>query len=200
MATSSAMPADRRLDRGSASPSTFREGPFFVSKVSEAQRRRTGVNARTMNFNFIFARVRHLVLDADRCSSPWLLPPLRRILDHDAMGGHTLSLHVGLSYNDLASRLSASTNISAASSFWSVHAAHASACFLTMANLDQFSNWLQGSVNRTTLRTPVPVRAPIGYSLLRGNRQLTMCREAVMVLEKLPSTTDVFYIVTIYPV
>lgn len=151
-----------------------------------------------MGVDTIIAKARYFLQDAERCASPWLVTPLRQILDHETMGGHTFTRHVAIKYRDLQSRLSTYQTLPAVSSFWDLKAAHASTCYLAMANLSALISWTQGTTNRLSLVGQLPARAPIGYALVRGDRKLRMCRSARMILQRLPGP-DIFIVLTVYP-
>ena len=138
------------------------------------------------------------VLDQPRCSSPWVCPPLRDLPGHEARGGHTTSLHVGQSLDQLRGRLASVRGLSVVSSFWNEEAAKATVSYLTSANLDRIIHWACGTGGRLVVQGYLPTRSSIGYALFRGGDALEFCRAARMILQRMPGP-DLFHILTAYP-
>lgn len=138
------------------------------------------------------------ILDHARCSSPWLLSPLRDLLAHDSLGGHLCSRHIGQSPEQLRARLASSISLTVASSFWSMETARASVCYLTMHHLADIINWACSSTARISIEGPVPVRSSIGYAIKRGGDTITLCRAARMVLKR--DLGSDFHIRTAFPI
>ncbi len=141
----------------------------------------------------------YYAVEYSRCSSPWLISPLRSLADHELAGGHLIARHIGQSLRDLEMRLQNEVTLRAASSFWDQEAAKASVCYAVMSSLSQVLSWLQaGPNNRLPITTNVPVRHSIGYALVRNQVRVRFCRNVRVVLERLQPND--FFIVTGYPI
>ena len=155
----------------------------------------TPINA---SIRALLQNARFKVLDEKRCESPWLLAPLRDLLDHETRGGHACNLHVGKPVQELHSRISSDANLAVVSSFWTRDCATAAVCHLTMSGLDRIIQWACGNLARVTIEDVVPVKSSIGYAIIRGNDRVAWCNRARMILER-DMGVD-FHILTAYPV
>ena len=127
-----------------------------------------------------------------------------RIAAHDlsvdeALGGHTLSRHVGRTDDDLAERLRREPHISAASTYTD----RATAERVVGAALVSAGRRLQTWQDRSGRRPNLVVRytddtASIGRSLSRDARIAVACRRAIVVLRWDDSASH-FYVLTSYP-
>ncbi len=144
----------------------------------------------------LFVEHWHFVLvDEARCKSPWLLSPLRDLMEHERIG-HTCGKHIGKSLEELRERM-VNESKPEVSSFWSIDAAKAAICFLTMEKIDEVIRWIIGGDGRITLEGLVPTRSCIGYVVtVDGIRWSNGVR---MTLRRL-SSSDIFGIITAYPI
>ena len=144
-------------------------------------------------------RISHELIDGLRCSSPWIVPPIRGLLAHERAGGHTRRVHVGMSVDKLKDRLSTNSGIPAASTFWDIDSAAASVAYLASANTLKIINWACTSNSRARLdiRGVIPVRTSVGYAVIRGRSRITLCKNARMVLVK--DRGYDFFILTAFP-
>lgn len=149
-------------------------------------------------FHLILERYRFMSVDAIRCESPWLIPPIRSLLQHDASGGHAVIRHVGMTAMELESRVSSNPNLPAASSFWNYESATASVCYLTVSGIEAIIDWMVGMEHRITLEMNVPVETSIGFSVMANTLDVLPCKRVRMVLER-DYGTD-FHIVTAFPI
>lgn len=144
----------------------------------------------------------HLIfraLDHARCSSPWLLVPLRELLDHDALGGHLCARHIAQTHRQIQQRLSSSGSLAIVSTFWSFDAARAAVCYLTVLNLNNIVQWANDlSRPRFSVEGNVPVRTSIGYAVVRSSGATVFCNKARMVLQRNHGTD--FVILTAFPI
>ena len=147
----------------------------------------------------VFNRISHELIDGLRCSSPWIVPPIRGLLAHERAGGHTRRVHVGMSVDELKDRLSTNFRISAASTFWDIDSAAASVAYLASANTLKIINWActSNAKARLVIRGAIPVRTSVGYTVIRGRSRITLCKNARMVLVK-DHGYD-FFILTAFP-
>lgn len=140
-------------------------------------------------------RLQFMIIDEAKCKSPWLLTPLRDLTEHERIG-HTCAKHIGLSLQDLRQRVIAES-LFEASCFWSIDAAKASVCFLTLNNLSKIIRWLQDTESRVVLEGSVPTISSIGYIVTKNS--VTQSNRTRMVLRRL-SSREVFGIVTAFPI
>ena len=147
----------------------------------------------------IVNRIWHELLDGSRCTSPWIVPPIRGLLAHEMAGGHTHRVHVGMSVDELIDRLSTNSKIPTASTFWNVDSAAASVSYLTSTNTLKIIDWACTSNGRARLeiRGVIPVRTSVGYAVVRGSAGITLCNKARMVLVK--DRGHDFFILTAFP-
>ena len=140
------------------------------------------------------------MLDGGKCGSPWLLVPLRQLIDHDVRGGHAYSVHVAQSVKELHTRLLSDPNLDTVSTFWSIESATAAVCHLTMAHLGSILRWFCAARagSRLPIEGDVPAKSSVGYAIIRGDKNITLCRRAIMVLER--DVGEDFHIHTGYPV
>ena len=139
-------------------------------------------------------KARFAVLDEAKCKSPWLMSPLKDITSHEGIG-HTCEKHIGKSLTYLKQRLTEERKI-ATSSFWSMDAAKAAVCFLTMDKLADIIRWILGSDATILLKGCVPTNSYIGYIVTRSH--MVLSNHVTMILHRLPST-ELFVIRTAYP-
>ena len=146
----------------------------------------------------LIENARYKLLDGSRCVSPWLISPIRSLLDHERMGGHCYQRHVGKSLAELRVRLASEADISTASTFWNVQCATASICYLTVNNIPEIIEWACSTRRQIAIEASVPVRTSIGFAIVPGVESVIPCRRVRMVLTK-----DIgmdFHIVTAFPV
>ena len=148
--------------------------------------------------NLLFKKAQHRLFDRARCASPWLISPVRSLTGHESLGGHSCRKHVGKSVDELKRRLLSEPRIPSASTFWTIESATASVCYLTVTNVLNIIDWGCGTSQRLTIEEAVPVRASVGYSVLRGSNKVVLCKRVRMVLEK--DRGYDFHIVTAFPV
>lgn len=147
--------------------------------------------------NTLINRVWHEVLDGARCASPWMVAPIRGLLDHDLAGGHACQKHVGKSVDDLTGRLLSEPNTPVASTFWDMESATAAVCYLTATNTLDIIDWACGGRPRIKIEGVIPVRTSIGFSVVRGGSKITLCKKARMVLQR--GIGHDFHILTTFP-
>ena len=147
----------------------------------------------------IVNRIWHELIDGHRCSSAWIVPPIRGLLAHERAGGHTRRVHVGIPVDGLIDRLSTYSRIPVASTFWDIDSAAASVAYLSSTNTLRIINWACTSNARARLdiRGVIPVRTSVGYAVVRGRSRITLCKNARMVLVK--DRGYDFFILTAFP-
>ena len=148
--------------------------------------------------NLLLNKSWHRILDGPRCTSPWIMAPIRTLHDHDIVGGHSYKRHVGNPVAELRNRLSSDSRIQSASTFWTIESATASVCYLTMTNILNIIDWGCSIKPRIAIEEVIPVRTSVGFSVVRGSNRIVLCNKARMVLEK--DTGYDFHIVTAFPV
>ena len=140
-------------------------------------------------------RLQFIILDKAKCRSPWLLSPLRDLTEHERIG-HTCARHVGLPLAVLRQRLMNESRIEV-SCFWSIDAARAAVCFLTMDKLSEIIQWIEGRGSRVVLEGSVPTLSSIGYIVTDSG--ISWANRVRMVLQRLPSS-ELFGIISAFPI
>lgn len=147
------------------------------------------------SIRLLVERLHFMVVDKAKCKSPWLLSPLRYLTEHERIG-HTCARHIGLPLADLRQRL-ITESVLEVSCFWSIDAARAAVCFITMDKLSEIIQWIQGTDNRVVLEGPVPTASSIGYVVTENG--MTWSNRVRMVLQRL-SSSELFGIITAFPI
>ncbi len=117
--------------------------------------------------------------------APPLTPPSapRHDLSVDERrGGHTLERHVGRTDEQLRERLQREPNISAASTYDDRVTAETVVTHAFDASADELERWRARTGRRPNLVLERTEPAPIGRSLRRGQRTVSACDRAVVVL------------------
>lgn len=125
--------------------------------------------------------------------------PLRPLAGHDAMGGHTVALHVGKTPGHLRARLHSTPRLQRASAFWDEATARACVNHVISGGLDQVLHWLAdpNATARLPLRGTIPMRTWVGVGIDRGSMNCTYLRDVRVILVKV--STEDFYVLTAYP-
>lgn len=127
-----------------------------------------------------------------------LVPGSGFLIKHENCGGHTIERHVAKSDAYLRQRL-ASSNISAASTFYELNNAGQVIVNAINRNNYRVNNWLN-SGNRRRLVLNYTHRRNIGKVLERGARATKATRKFRVVLDKRRCSSYKYLLLTAYPV
>ena len=134
----------------------------------------------------------------DDRGSPGRSDPFRRSLrEHDRLGGHTVSRHVGKSRSWLKRRLRRSRRIRAASSFRNYRVAQKVVHKTLRKNKRRIRRWLKNARPRARLALRYRGGKVIGYGIRRGSRRFRDLKKARVILRAL-NRRD-FIVLTAYP-
>lgn len=130
-------------------------------------------------------------------------PPAAASARHDlsrdeALGGHTLARHVGLSEQELRRRLARERGLAAASTFPDRETAERAVAQALAAHAERIERWQRRGPQRANLALDLPARpgASWGESLRRGDRRPRPATRARVVLR---ARGDAFFVLTAYP-
>ena len=124
-------------------------------------------------------------------------PAARVLTAHEQAGGHLLARHVGQTEEQLARRLAAEPNISAASSFTTRETADAAVAATLQSNSGRISSWLAGAGERLVLNHRMG--KPVGISLMRGAAHAVSASSVRIVLVRDSALPNGYRILTGYP-
>jgi hypothetical protein len=127
------------------------------------------------------------------------LVPGGGLAGHEALGGHTLARHVGLTDADLAARLSSQPGISAASTFGSRSVAESSIAATLDANAAGIQSWLAAGGGNAGSAFTHTFGSPVGTSLVRGAAGSAPVSTVRVVLRPDASMPGGFRILTAFP-
>lgn len=113
-------------------------------------------------------------------------------------GGHTLERHVGRTDEQLRERLQREPNISAASTYEDRVTAETVVTHAFAESADELERWSARTGRRPNLVLERTEPAPIGRSLRRGQRSVSLCDRAVVVL-RWDDRARASYVLTSYP-
>jgi Bacterial CdiA-CT RNAse A domain len=117
---------------------------------------------------------------------------------HERSGGHLIEKHVGKTEAELRQRLADEARISGSSSFKKLSEAEKSVSNLLDARKSEIDTWLAGSDRRLVLEGTMPFET--GTSVSRGASVADSVSSVRVILEREPSLTDGYRIVTGFPV
>jgi len=112
-------------------------------------------------------------------------------------GGHTLSRHVARTDEQLAGRLRAERNISAASTWTDRETAEETVAAALRAEHGRVESWMRRGEQRPNLALHFETGRAVGRSLRRNQGESDTCTSVVIVLRAHGS--DGFYVLTTYP-
>ncbi len=121
---------------------------------------------------------------------------LRDLSRDEAAGGHTLARHVGKNDADLAARLKAEPDISAASSYTDREAAERAVGTALAKKSSDVAKWEQKTGSRANLAIRYTLDFTVGRSLKRGAKSAVEVRSVVVVLKW---DGDGWFVLTSYP-
>lgn len=125
--------------------------------------------------------------------------PIRHDLSVDeAIGGHTLSRHVGKTDAELRDRLRREPEISAASTYTDRETAERVVGAALESKEKAFAAWRARVGSRPNFVLHYRDREPVGRSISRGRAASTPCRDALVVL-RWDNRSSRFYVLTSYP-
>jgi hypothetical protein len=124
----------------------------------------------------------------------------RDLAEDEARGGHTLARHVGLTDDDLRTRLRRERRISAASTWTDRATAERVVYAAIAASADRVGRWAARTGRRPNLALDYRGRSgtPLGRSLVRGTRRAVECLDATVVLKWDVAHGD-YFVLTAYP-
>jgi hypothetical protein len=117
------------------------------------------------------------------------------LAEHEALGGHVRSLHVGKTDAELARRLLDEPRIPAASSFADEAVAGRTISGAIDAHAGEIATWLAGDNRQLTI--PASVRDPIGRVWPRGAAAPTEATRIRLILRRSPTAADGYYVHTV---
>lgn len=131
--------------------------------------------------------------------TPTPAPASRAVRDlsrDEAEGGHTLARHVGKTDADLAARLKAEPDISAASTYTDRETAQRAVGSVLAAKAPDVAKWEQKTGSRANLALRSTLDSTVGRSLKRGAKSAVDVRSVVVVLKW---DGDGWFVLTSYP-
>lgn len=114
----------------------------------------------------------------------------------EALGGHTLSRHVGLSDSELRARLDRERDTTAASTFFDRPTAERAVGETLVRKGDELERWLRRTGSRPNLALRAVMPAPVGRSWRRDDPAAEDVAGVVVVLRW---SGDGWYVLTSYP-
>lgn len=120
----------------------------------------------------------------------------RDLARDEALGGHTLSRHVGLSDAELRARLDRERDITAASTFFDRATAEWAVGETLWKKGDELERWVRRSGSRPNLALRAVMAEPVGRSWRRDDPAAEDVAGVVVVLRW---TGDGWYVLTSYP-
>ncbi|HSM49763.1 MAG TPA: RNase A-like domain-containing protein [Thermoanaerobaculia bacterium] len=116
----------------------------------------------------------------------------------EALGGHTLARHVGLSEKELRQRLARERGLAAASTFPDRETAERAVALALAAHADRIERWQRRGPRRPNLALDLrsPSGLPWGETLRRGGARPRPAPSARVVLR---ARGDEFFVLTAYP-
>ncbi len=121
---------------------------------------------------------------------------LRDLGRDEAQGGHTLARHVGQTDAELAARLKAEPDISAASTFADRETAERAVGTVLGKKASDVTKWEQKTGSRANLALRYTLDSTVGRSLKRGAKAAVGVRSVVVVLKW---NGDGWFVLTSYP-
>ena len=121
---------------------------------------------------------------------------LRNLSNDESQGGHTLARHVGRSDADLAARLKAEPDISAASTYTDRETAERAVGVALAKKSSDVTKWEQKTGSRANLAVRYTLDFTVGRSLKRGAKAAVDVRSVVVVLKW---DGDGWFVLTSYP-
>ncbi len=121
---------------------------------------------------------------------------VRNLAGDEAQGGHTLARHVGKSDAELAARLKAEPDISAASTYTDRETAERAVGTVLAKKASDVTKWEQKTGSRANLTLRYSLDSTVGRSLKRSAKSAVDVRSVVVVLKW---DGDGWFVLTSYP-
>jgi hypothetical protein len=121
------------------------------------------------------------------------------LLEHEAMGGHTMTKHVAQREEQLRARLLAERRIPAATTYRSLASAEEAISDALRVNAARIRTWSARATEAQRLRITYTSPKSIGYGVVRATDRLVEMREIIIVLVKINRQGKTYFVLTSYP-
>ncbi|MDF0606628.1 hypothetical protein HZU77_013340 [Neisseriaceae bacterium TC5R-5] len=121
------------------------------------------------------------------------------LLEHEAMGGHTLARHINRTEKQLRARLVAEPNLKAASSFYHLQAAESAVSQVLARNATRINAWAKNASLGSRLPLNEDLGSVLGHGVVRRTGKLTPMTKVFVMLECVKRNGVPYYVLTAYP-